>query len=76
MTNFQLALVYDWVEFGNIIQYLNSHPGVSRTCLVLPLSLPHPRPFANLGLYSSYTRSPKGSAISTLLALYTETSKG
>lgn len=34
MTNFQLALVYDWVEFGNINQYLNSYPGVSRTRLV------------------------------------------
>ena len=76
MTNFQLALVYDWVEFGNIIHYLNSHPGVSRTCLVLSLSLPRPRLFTNPELYSSYTRLPKGSAISTLLALYTETSMG
>jgi len=75
MTNFQLALVYDWAESGNINQYLSSHPGVSRTCLVLSPSLPR-RLFTNPGLYSSYTRLPKGSAISTLLVLYTETSKG
>jgi len=33
--NFQLALVYDWADSGNIIQYLNSNPNVSRTRLVL-----------------------------------------
>ena len=33
-TNFQLALVYDWADSGNIIQYLNSNPQVSRTRLV------------------------------------------
>ena len=76
MSNFQLALVYDWAEFGNINQYLNSHPGASRTCLVLSLSLPRRWLFTNPGLYSSCTRLHKGSAISTLLVLCTETSKG
>ena len=76
MINFQLALVYDWVDFGNIIQYLNSHPGVSRTCLVPSLSLSCLWLFTNSGLYPSCTRLHKGSAISTLLALCTETSKG
>jgi hypothetical protein len=31
---FQLALVYDWCDDGNIIQYLESHPDVSRPKLV------------------------------------------
>jgi len=34
MTLSQLALVYDWGENGNIIQYVMSHPGASRTRLV------------------------------------------
>ena len=34
MTLFQLALVYDWGENGNIIQYISSHPEASRTRLV------------------------------------------
>jgi len=34
MKNFQLALVYDWAVRGNITQYLNSNPGVSRICLL------------------------------------------
>jgi hypothetical protein len=33
-TNFQLALVYGWADSGNIVQYLDSHPKVSRTRLV------------------------------------------
>lgn len=39
--NFQLALVYDWADSGNIIQYLDSHPEVSRTPLVSSLTF-HP----------------------------------
>jgi len=34
MTLFQLALVYDWGENGNIVQYVKSHPEASRTRLV------------------------------------------
>lgn len=34
MSIFQLALVYDWGYNGNIIQYLESHPGGSRSSLV------------------------------------------
>ena len=34
MTLFQLALVYDWGQKGNIRQYLVSHPGTSRPPLV------------------------------------------
>jgi len=34
MKNFQLALVYDWADFGNIIQYLESNQKASRTCLL------------------------------------------
>jgi len=34
MVNFQLALVYDWADSGNIIQYLESNPNVSRTRLL------------------------------------------
>ena len=34
-TNFQLALVYDWADSGNIIQYLGSNPNASRTRLVI-----------------------------------------
>ena len=33
-TNFQLALVYDLEDSGNIVQYLDSNPEVSRTRLV------------------------------------------
>jgi len=33
-TNFQLALVYDWADSGNIIQYLDSNPRDSRTRLL------------------------------------------
>jgi len=34
MTLFQLALVYDWGQSGNISQYIVSHPGASRPALV------------------------------------------
>lgn len=34
MKNFQLALVYDWEDSGNIIQYLGLNPGDSRTRLL------------------------------------------
>ena len=34
MSIFQLALVYDWGHNGNIMQYLESHPDVSRPKLV------------------------------------------
>ena len=34
MTLFQLALVYDWGQNGNISQYVASHPGASRPALV------------------------------------------
>ena len=34
MTHFQLALVYDWGENGNINQYTASHPHASRASLV------------------------------------------
>ena len=34
MTLFQLALVYDWGENGNIIEYAASHPDASRIALV------------------------------------------
>jgi len=33
-TNFQLSLVYDWQDSGNIVQYLDSNPKVSRTSLL------------------------------------------
>ena len=38
-TKFQLSLVYDWQDSGNIVQYLDSNPKVSRTSLVPSLSL-------------------------------------
>ena len=61
---FQLALVYDWCDNGNIMQYLESHPDVSRPKLVtVP---PVPRAFVLNDLSSCY-RSPKGFSISTLL---------
>ena len=34
ITLFQLALVYDWGQNGNINQYIASHPGTSRPNLV------------------------------------------
>lgn len=34
MTHFQLALVYDWGERGNITEYITSHPRVSRPSLL------------------------------------------
>jgi len=34
MTLFQLALVYDWGQNGNINQYIVSHPGAFRPTLV------------------------------------------
>ena len=34
MTLFQLALVYEWGHYGNINQYIVSHPDVSRQPLV------------------------------------------
>lgn len=33
-TLFELALVYDWGERGNISQYMTSHPDASRPSLV------------------------------------------
>ena len=41
MTHTPLSLVYDWGENGNIIQYITSHPEVSRLSLVCPLLLPY-----------------------------------
>jgi len=32
--NVQLALVYDWADSGNIMQYLASNPDISRAPLV------------------------------------------
>ena len=40
MTLFQLALVYDWGQNGNITQYVASRPGVSRSSLVRTTQLP------------------------------------
>ena len=34
MALFQLALVYDWEENGDIMQYLESHPETSRATSV------------------------------------------
>jgi hypothetical protein len=34
MTLFQLALVYDWGQNGNIVEYLTSCPNASRPSLV------------------------------------------
>jgi len=31
---FQLALIYNWEENGNIMQYMRSHPNTSRLTLV------------------------------------------
>ena len=61
---FQLALVYDWSDNGNIVQYLESYPDVSRPKLVTVLSAP--RVFDVLNDISSYCRSPKVFNISTL----------
>ena len=38
---FQLALVYDWCDNGNIVQYLESHPNASRPKLVTVPPVPH-----------------------------------
>ena len=65
-TNFQLALVYEWADSGNIIQYLESHPQVSRTHLVLsPSSNPTGRSLT-LDSITSSTRWHKDSSISIL----------
>ena len=64
MSIFQLALVYDWSDNGNIVQYLESYPDVSRPKLVTVLSAP--RVFDVLNDISSYCRSPKVFNISTL----------
>ena len=47
MTLFQLALVYDWGQHGNISQYLTSHPSASRPALVRNL-LPRKRKITNV----------------------------
>ena len=36
-TLFQLALVYDWAENGNIMEYMEAHPNAPRSTLVLIL---------------------------------------
>ena len=60
---FQLALVYDWCDDGNIMQYLESRPEASRPKLVtVP---PHPRAFDVLNDLSSCYKLPKGFNIST-----------
>ena len=61
---FQLALVYDWCDDGNVTQYLESHPDASRPKLVIVP--PVPRAFNHLNDLSSCCRSPKGFNISTL----------
>ncbi|KAF9643163.1 kinase-like protein [Thelephora ganbajun] len=38
MTLFQLALVYDWGQNGNISQYVASHPHASRPSLILDVA--------------------------------------
>jgi hypothetical protein len=40
MTLFQLSLVYDWGQNGNITQYMTRHPRASRPLLVCKLPLP------------------------------------
>jgi len=47
MTLFQLALVYDWGQNGNITQYLASNPGASRLSLVRNLLPQKLRPITN-----------------------------
>ena len=64
MSIFELALVYDWCDNGNIIQYLESHSDVSRPKLVAVL--PVPCAFDILNDLSSCYKSPKDSNISTL----------
>ena len=67
-TNFQLALVYDWADCGNIIQYLDSNPQVSRTYLVSsPSSNTTDRLLTQDSIPSS-TRWHRASGISTLSA--------
>ena len=39
MTLFQLALVYDWGQNGNINQYIVSHPDASRPPLVWKIAV-------------------------------------
>ena len=58
--NFQLALVYDWADSGNINQYLNSHPKTSRTRLVLLSSSHPPRLFTYPKLYSKVHEVAQG----------------
>ena len=61
---FQLALVYDWCDSGNIMQYLESHPDASKQKLVAVS--PVPRAFDVLNDLSSCYRSPRGFNASTL----------
>jgi len=65
---FQLALVYDWGQNGNITQYLELNPDSSRPELVSvnPLQVTQ-----SLIDFSSYYKSPKGSDTSTLSRLST-----
>ena len=48
---FQLALVYEWGQNGNIMQYLESNPGASRAKLVIEL------PHLNYTVFLTNTRS-------------------
>ena len=61
MTLFQLALVYDWGQHGNISQYLTSHPSASRPALVRNL-LPRKRKITNVffHVHGSCLASRKG----------------
>lgn len=59
-TNFQLALVYDWADSGNIIQYLELHPKASRAHLVSSLSLTPTRLFSDPELYSKLHEVTQG----------------
>ena len=71
MSIFQLALVYDWSDNGNIMQYIGSYPDVSRPKLVTVL--PAPRAFDVLIDISSCYKSPKVFNISTLSTSFTGT---
>lgn len=37
-THFQLALIYDWGEYGNVTQYLSSHPRASHPSLLFDVA--------------------------------------
>ena len=66
---FQLALVNDWCDNENIMQYLESHPNASRPELVTVPSVP--RAFDVLNDLSSCYRPPRGFNISTLSESFT-----